>query len=91
MINYLQKYSLLFVALVILIGCQKETKNQLLKDRIEAAVNSRNMPDTSKQLVVFESPEWATIISQDIAELNRHFEYYLPTVTISKKGTKTKQ
>lgn len=87
----IQKYGLLFVALVVLVGCQNETKSQLLKDRIEAAVNSRHMPDASKQLVVFESPEWATMISPDIAELNRHFEYYLPTVTISKKGTKTKQ
>ena len=91
MINYLQKCSLLFVALVMLYGCQKETKNQLLKDRIEAAVNSRQMPDTTKQLVSFESPDWITKISQDITELNRHFEYYLPTVVISKKDTKTKK
>lgn len=88
---YLQKYSLLFVALVMLYGCQKETKNQLLKDRIEAAVNSRQMPDPAKQLVSFKSPDWISLISPDIAELNRHFEYYLPTVTISKRDTKTKK
>ncbi|MBD0850882.1 serine hydrolase domain-containing protein [Maribacter arenosus] len=91
MINYLQKYSLLLFTFVMLYGCQKETKNQLLKNRIEAAVNSRQMPDTTKQLVSFESPDWITLISPDIAELNRHFEYYLPTVTISKRDTKIKR
>lgn len=91
MINYLQKYSLLFVALGMIYGCKKETKIQSLKDKVESAVNSRQMPDTTKQLVSFESPDWITLISPDITELNRHFEYYLPTVTISKEGTKTKQ
>ena len=91
MINYLQKYSLLFVTLGMIYGCKKETKNQLLKDKIESAVNSRQMPDTAKQLVSFKSPDWITLISPDITELNRHFEYYLPTVTISKRDTKTQK
>ena len=91
MINNLQKYSILFIALVMISGCQKAPENQLLKDRLKAAVKSRQMPDTTKQLVKFESPEWITLISPDIAELNRHFEYYLATVTISKRDTKTKQ
>lgn len=91
MINYLQKYSLLFVALGMIYGCKKQTKIQSLKDKIESAVNSRQMPDTTKQLVSFESPDWITKTSQDITELNRHFEYYLPTVIISKKDTKTKK
>lgn len=91
MSNYLQKSGLLLLAMALLTGCQKEVKNQLLMDRIAAAVQSRQMPDTTKQRVPFESPEWATKISPDIAELNRHFEYYLPTVTISRQGTKTKE
>lgn len=91
MINYLQKYSLLFVVLGMIYGCKKETKIQSLKDKIESAVNSRQMPDTTKQLVSFESPDWITLISPDITELNRHFEYYLPTVRISKRDTKTKK
>ena len=91
MIDYIQKTGLLFLALVLLNGCQKEPKNQLLNERIAAAVDSRQMPDISKQKVSFKSPDWITLISPDVAELNRHFEYYLPTVTISKKGTKTKE
>lgn len=90
MIKNLQQYSLFFIALVLLEGCQKESKSQLLNARIEVAVSSIQMPDTSKQRVSFKSPDWITMISQDVAELNRNFEYYLPTVSISKNGTKPK-
>lgn len=88
---HLQKYRLFFLVLILLYGCQKENTNQLLNDRVDAAINSRQMPDTTKQLVSFKSPDWITKISQDKVELNRHFEYYLPTVTIRKGDTKTRQ
>lgn len=87
--NKLSLNVLIILSFLLLIGCKQEVEKLTLEAKIESAVASRKVPDTSQQKVPFETPESIIGRGPHITEIFSHMENYIPTVLIEKGNAKT--
>ena len=89
--NKLSLNVLIILSFLLFLGCKQEVEKLNLEAKIESAVASRKIPDTSQQKVPFETPESIIGRGPHITEIFGHMENYIPTVLIEKGNTKTRK
>lgn len=92
--NRIISNSIIFFSLLLLMGCKQQAiqeKELSLEDKIEVAIASRKIPNSSAQKVSFTAPHWIEGRGPHSTEIFRHLENYLPTALIEKGSTETKE
>lgn len=76
--------SIIGFLMLMVFSCNLKKKDMSLNDKIANAIESRKIPEKSKEEKIFSSPHWLLERSELNSEILRHMEEYLPTVKIDK-------